>query len=199
MPVDQIQAQASLAWLTAGATLGSAIVGGLVGVSVTWLAHVFTSKRESARYIAELQAKRRERLRGKLEEILTLVLEHEDSLSKNGYRIGAMGVQAATPGADVEIRPEEPDDQLDKAEALQGLYFPSLFENMVRIRSATQGCRRLFSDELHAMGVNATTWHREMRPSYGTRLGSALAPYAEATAALVKDARKIIERDLDAG
>ncbi len=186
--------QSLLPWITAAATLGSAVVGGLIGVAVTWQAHYFTDKRERRKYADEAAEKRRERLRGKLEEIVTLVLDHSDALSRVGMRTLAIGLKAANPGSALEVPPNEQAIQLDRAEALQGLYFPTLSGEMAAVRAATQQYRQFNVEESNAIVTDIQAWNRDRRPTYGTRGGQVLAAYRAASIALILSARTVMDQ-----
>lgn len=189
--------QSLLPWIAAAATLGSAIVGGGVAIAAAWLSHYFTDTRERRRETQDLSAKRRERLRSKLEELITLVLDHGDSLSRNGTRIGLVGLAAVNPQANVEIPADEAADQLDKAEAIQVLYFPDLARDMERLKVATQAFRVFIQNEVNEMARDVLAWGRDDRATYGVRCGNALQPHTAVTAALVRAARIVIENELD--
>ncbi len=185
-----------LPWITAAATLGSALVGGAVGVTVTWMAHIFTDRRERRRYCEERAAIRREKLRELLEEIVTLVLEHGDALTAAGSRLGTLGISAANPGSTIEVPPEPNTNQLDRAEALQRLYFPSLADEFRALRVAVVEYWRFKTAETDAMAADVAAWNRDRRADFGTRLGQSLMSHITASRALIASARTIIATDL---
>ncbi len=188
--------QSLLPWITATATVASALVGGLVGVAVTWLAHRFTERREQRRYQADLAAKNREMLRSKLEETVTLMLEYKRKLSKSTLRLAAVGINAANPGANLQVPADLDEGELDKAQALQSLYFPTLAAEFAAIHNAVGEFRRFMTAETNLLAADAAVWGREHRPTLGARSAQALQQLAVAIAQLTRSARQVVERDL---
>lgn len=127
---------------------------------------------------------------------MTLVLDHKDKLSQSSVRLGVLGINAAIPGANLEVPDDPMGDDLDKAQALKALYFPALVADFAALRQRVQEFRTFITREVEHTGADIATWDRDLRPTYGGRSADALQSMSLATFALMQSARRIIETDL---
>jgi hypothetical protein len=135
-------------------------------------------------------------LRSKLEETVTLMLEYKRKLSKSTLRLAAVGINAANPGANLQVPADLDEGELDKAHALQSLYFPTLAAEFAAIHNAVGEFRRFMTAETNLLAADAAVWGREHRPTLGTRSAQALQQLVVAIAQLTRSARQVVERDL---
>lgn len=151
------------------------IVGGLLaiggGIAGQILTHQFSARRERDKLIRE-----------KAELLISALYEHRDWLKRENNRLVF--------GTDLQEQPSP----LDKAYALQELYFPELSGALRDITSTLEPITKFFYTNARARITEKTTWttaldHNEFTPLYEAYLNA----FKSATQQIVNATRQRIE------
>jgi hypothetical protein len=182
-------------WLPAVATFASGLIGGLVALGVTWMTHTFTASREVEKRDEERKASRAAMLRGKLEDLMSLLGEHLAYQERENMRLAMMGIaHAAGRAANNEQGEDTAAYSLNEAKTLVALYFPDLDEPLRAVKDATEALLKFRTDELDHIARGAAAWGEVMRPTFGTRGGALLAGLARAIDEVAAKARQLLEQ-----
>ena len=191
--------QQTLQLLVVGVSLVNGVIGGLVALGATALAHLFTQAREKRKQDADAGVARRAVLRDKLEKLVGLTELHWSQCSYETRRILRMMVDWSLdrPGSDFKDL-EHSVSPLDEAAAIQALYFPELAEHFALLRQATLQLTGFQRDELAAARdeQSLALWAAESRDTFGTRAAAAMEPVHLSVGAIRGEARRLIEAHL---
>jgi hypothetical protein len=171
-------------------------VTGAVAIGVTWLTHLFTATREDAKRDRERLEARKALLRNKLEDLVTLVSEHIDFREASAMHILVLGAHLSAGQKADHLEPPEDKHPLDRAGAIQAMYFPPLDDWFQSVLAADKAAIDFGAAEINRLAAGVPSWVRESQPTFGTRVAESLAPLRNARRALTDKARTMVQGEL---
>ena len=191
-PVDCSHVSQSL---SEAVTIVTIVVPAAVAIAATFLAHVFTARREGARASVEADRARKALLRDKLENVVALVGEHYDARQKYASEIVALGIYSSRGQAAPDVMSDR-NTASDRAEAIATLYFPGLSEEMKAVRAATAVITQFALSELATMRADTKGYADGPAATVSGRLAQAISGLRDARNALARKARTMIDKEL---
>ncbi len=188
--------QCSTQALTGAVTIITIVVPAVVAIMVTWLAHLFTARRESSKISAEAMRARKTLLREKLESVIALVGEQVDARDAYAMDVVALGIYSSLGIAAPSSISSPKAPASDRAEAIVTLYFPALSSEMAGVRAAALSHLKFISAEFETMRADMKGYANGAATTASTRIAEAMRGLIYARTALAVKARQMIEGEL---
>jgi hypothetical protein len=158
-------------WWAVRVTLLNSCITAAVAIVATWAAHRFTDDREQRKEVAAAEQAGKDRVRERLEQMITALYEYVDQQRRHGTYVATLGICSGTgSNAPDEAVPTSMEPKV-RAEMLQRLYFPEWANLMSAISAAEAALAQFWVDELAGIAADANHWRATRKNTYSTRQG----------------------------